>query len=306
MHIFLTGATGFIGSYVLQELREAGHTVRCLVRQMDQPLEIEDKGVEKVKGNILKPDTLVGLMRGCDAIIHLVGIIDEHPSKGITFEKVHDEGTGNVIEAALQEEVPQFVHMSANGARPDGVSAYQTSKWAAEERVRKAGFEKWCILRPSLVFGDPGPDRPEFCTRLAQTLIKPFPILPVFGDGKYQMQPVSVQEVAQAFVEALTEDEVQHQTLCVAGKDTFTYNEILDIISGGMGLDPKPKIHQPLWLVRPIIETVGQWGILPISTDQFRMLLEGNICNGASFYDFFKLETITFTASNLAYLKERT
>ena len=306
MHIFLTGATGFIGSYVLKALRAAGHTVRCLVRETDRPLSVEDDGVEKVKGNIQKPDTLSGLMRGCDAVIHLVGIIDEHPGKGITFEKIHDVGTGHVINAAQEEQITQFFQMSANGARPDGVSGYQTSKWAAEERVRNAGFEKWCILRPSLVFGDPGPDRPEFCTRLAQTLIKPFPVLPVFGDGKYQMQPVSVQEVAAAFVQALTEQKVHGQTLCVAGPEQFTYNEILDIIAQGMGLEPKPKVHQPLWLVRPIIETVGKWGILPISTDQFRMLLEGNTCNGSSFYDYFTLEPRAFSPESLAYLRERT
>lgn len=299
MHVYLTGATGFIGSYVLQALVRHGHTVRCLLRDPDAPLDAEGDGVDVVKGDVLRPSSLTGSMRGCDAVIHLVGIIEEKPSRGITYDAVHEGGTRHVVDEARVTGIDRFIHMSANGARPDGVSGYQSSKWAAEEHVRQAGFRHWTIFRPSLVFGDPGPDRPEFASRMARQLIEPFPVLPVFGDGTFPVQPISVEEVAEAFVQALADPAADQRTYCVAGKDTFTYREVLDVIARGLGIDPKPKLPQPLWLVRPLVRT----GLLPISSDQFEMLVEGNTCDPTAFYRDFDVTYRPFTPENLSYLQ---
>lgn len=306
MHIFLTGATGFVGSYILRELVRQGHTVRCLLRDTSEKFAVESDKIERVKGDITTPKSFAGTMRGCDGVIHLVGIIDEKPSKGVTFEAIHYEGTRNVVDEAKDAGVTRYIQMSANGARPDGVSEYQTTKWKAEEYVKRAGFDHWTIMRPSIVFGDPGPDKTEFATRLATTLIKPFPILPIFGDGQYQMQPVSVEEVAAAFVQALTLDAAHEQTYCVAGKKAFPYTDILDIITRGLGLEPKAKVPNPIWLVRPAVHTLGKAGLLPISPDQFEMLLDGNTCDSTAFYEDFDVTYQPFTPENLAYLKERT
>ena len=305
MHIFLTGATGFVGSYILRELVRQGHTVRCLLRDTEEKLAAEGKQVERVKGDITTPKSFAGTLRGCDAVIHLVGIIDEKPSKGVTFEAIHYEGTRNVVDEAKDAGVSRYIQMSANGARPDGVSEYQVAKWKAEEYVKRAGFDHWVIMRPSIVFGDPGRGNVEFATRLAKTLVKPFPILPIFGDGKYELQPVSVEEVAAAFVQALTLDAAHEQTYCIAGKEAYPYTEILDRIALGLGLEPKPKVPNPVWLVRPAVHTLGKFGLLPISPDQFEMLLDGNTCNSTTFYEDFEVTYKPFTPENLAYLKER-
>ncbi|GAB5519014.1 MAG: NAD(P)H-binding protein [Rhodothermales bacterium] len=302
MHVYLTGGTGFVGSYILQELLAAGHTVRCLVRNPDTA-ELP-QGVEVVKGDITKPKSLLGTMRGCDAVIHLVGIIEEQSSKGVTFEAIHHQGTVHVVDAAKDAEIERFIHMSANGARPNGVSAYQTSKWKAEEYVRKAAFEHTTIFAPSVLFGDPGPDNPEFASQLADTLIKPFPVLPIFGDGQYLMQPISVEEVAAAFVQALTNPEASGQRFCVAGKQQIPYVVVLDIITKALGMTAKPKIPSPIWLVRPAVHAAGKFGLLPISPDQFEMLIEGNTCDSAAFYNTFNLTSKAFNADTLAYLRD--
>lgn len=319
MHVFLTGATGFVGSYVLRALLEAGHTVRCLMRDRSAPLTLPpaDPGgawagapeaVERVRGDVTDPKSLQGVVRGCDAVVHLVGIIDEAPSKGVTFERIHAEGTRHVVRAARDAEIETFVLMSANGARRDGVSRYQTSKFAAEESVAHAGFEQWTILRPSVVFGDPGADNPEFCKQLLTTLIDPFPVWPVFGDGKYPMQPVAVEAVAAAFAQALTTPEAHGKRFCVAGPDRLPYTDVLDRIAYGAGLSPKPKIHQPLWLVRPAIKglsalPLGDFKLLPISEDQFEMLVEGNACDATAFEETFDVPRIRFAPDTLGYLK---
>lgn len=303
MRVFLTGATGFVGSYILRELVAQGHTARCLVRDPDTELAASGKQVEKVKGDILQPKSFLGTLRGCDAVIHLVGIIEEKPDDGVTFEKIHHDGTVNIVDAARDAEIDRFIHMSANGARADGVSRYQTSKWAAEEYVRNAGFREWTVFRPSVVFGDPGPDKPEFVKQLATTLIAAFPILPVFGDGAYGMQPISVEEVSTAFVQALTNGKTIGKTYCVAGKDVVPYTDVLDTITRALGHEPKFKIPQPLWLIRPIIQLGDSFGLLPISLDQFDMLVEGNTCDSSRFYDDFDVEPTPFTPEKLAYVK---
>lgn len=306
MHVFLTGATGFVGSYILKELINAGHSVRCLMRDTQEPLSIEHESIEKVKGDITKQKSLVGLFRGCDAVINLVGIIKENQRAGITFKRMHFEGAKYLIDEARASEIDVFIQMSANGAKAEGVSAYQTSKWQAEQYLQKAGFKQWTIFRPSVIFGAPAPGQPEFTSQLAETLIIPFPILPVFGDGSYQMQPVAVEDVAGAFVQALSTPSANQQTYCVAGPTAYAYTEILDILAEGIGISPKPQIKQPLWLVRPLVHSVGKLGVLPITPDQFEMLIEGNTCDPTAFYRDFDLKRIPFSAENLSYLQKET
>ncbi len=307
MHVFLTGGSGFVGSYILKALLDNGHSVRCLLRDTSAPMpldgQIDAARIERVKGDLTKPKSLAGLARGCDAVIHLVGIIKENPVQGVTFDALHRAATIHVVDEALDAGVRHFVQMSANGARPDGVSAYQTSKWHAEEYVRNAGFPRWTIFRPSVVFGAPAEGQPEFASQLVDTLVRTFPILPVFGDGTYEMQPVSVQDVAAGFVQALVNEASWQNTYCVAGNDVFTYSKVLDLLALGAGMEPKPQVNQPLWMVRPLIHSVGKLGLLPITPDQFEMLIEGNTCDASAFFEDFDLPAIPFAPESLDYLK---
>lgn len=305
MHVFLTGATGFVGSYVLDALIKAGHSVRCLMRDTEKPLGKvgPDAKIEKVKGDVTNPKSLTGLIRGCDAVIHLVGIIKEDRGKGVTFENMHHKAAVHVADEARDSGIDTFILMSANGVREKGVSAYQSTKWKAEQYVKKAGFKHWAIFRPAVIFGKPAKGQPEFSSQLVDTLIAPFPVLPVFGDGQYKMQPVSVEDVAAAFVQALSLEKANQKTYTATGPDVFTYSEILDVLATGAGMQPKMQIKQPLWLVRPVIHTVGQFDLLPITPDQFEMLIEGNTGDSTAFFEDFDLPKILFNSDSLAYLK---
>ena len=305
MKVLLTGGTGFVGGYVLSALLREGHNVRCVVRSRRRDPAFEGERVEQFEGDVIDPASLNGAAAGCDAVIHLVGIVEEKRSKGLTFDAVHFNGTKNIVDEAVRATVPRFIHMSANGARKDGVSRYQTSKWKAEEYVRQAGFDHYTIFRPSTIFGDPGEDNPEFAVRLARSLIKPFPVLPIFGDGSFPMQPVSVEEVASAFVQALTLETARRRSYCVAGEEQLTYKEMIDRITWAMGYHTRPKISQPIWLVRPIVHSVGRIGLLPISPDQFEMLIEGNTCDSSDFYRDFDVTYRPFVPGNLDYVRRR-
>ena len=302
MTVLLTGATGYVGSYLLDALLARGHAVRALSRGPAPELDGRD-GVETVRGDVVDRGSLDGAFDGAEAVVHLVGIIDEAPSKGVTFERVHVDGTRNVAEAARAAGVGRFVHMSANGARPDGRSAYQTTKWRAEEVVRGAGFEHLVVFRPSTLFGDPGPDHPEFAKRLWETLVKPFPVLPVFGDGGYQLQPVHVRACAGAMAEAVTRDASDGASYCVAGREQIAYREVLRRIARGGGVEPKPTAPVPIAVARLGVNTLGKAGLLPISPAQFEMLVEGNTCDESAFFDDFGVTSPPFDGESLSYLR---
>ena len=304
MRVLLTGATGYVGSYVLRELLRQGHTPRCLIRGPASDLAVQDESIEIVSGDVTDASSLWGLFSDCDAVIHLVGILEEHPRQGVTFERLHVDATRNVVEGAVDAGIECFIQMSANGARPDAGTVYQETKWTAEQIVKNAGFDHWTIFRPALLFGRPDPGRPEFSSTLLRDLVRPFPILPVFGDGQFELQPVHANEVASAFVDALTLDAARENTYVAAGPDRYPYVEILDRIALGAGLDPKPKVKVPIALARIGVNTVGRVGLLPISSEQFEMLIEGNTGDESAFYRDFDLPGTRYIPANLQYLED--
>src|SRR5439155_1586716 len=115
--IAVTGATGFVGRHITTVLARRGHTVRALVRDPRRAPTLQSLGVELVPGDLADAGALTTLLRGANAVVHLVGIIVEMGPA--TFHAVHVEGTRRVVEAARRAGVERFVHMSAVGARDE-------------------------------------------------------------------------------------------------------------------------------------------------------------------------------------------
>lgn len=270
MKVFLTGSTGFVGNEILKVLQNKGHTTVALVRDLNKARNI--KNVIYVKGDILKPESYEEHIKGCDAIINLVGIIREYPKKGITFENLHYQATKKIVDVAYSQNVKRFIQMSANGTRADALSEYHKTKFMAEEYIKSKGLD-YTIFRPSVIYG---PD--DRFINMLNRLMKMTPIFIYFGDGGYKMQPVSVYEVAELFVNALNEDKSIGKTYSVCGKDVYTYKEILKIISKVTGrktlLFPIPE-----FIIEMLVSMFGKTTWFPITTDQFIMLKEGNICD---------------------------
>src|SRR5260370_171617 len=194
MHrVFITGARGFVGGGVVQALRADGHVVRCLVRRGSEPLLKGLGAVERVEGDVLIRRTLDVAVAGCDAVIHLVGIIRERPALAETFERLHVDATLNVLAAASGAGVRRVLHMSALGTRPGARARYHQTKWRAEEAVRSSGLD-WTIFRPSIVYGHgdgfvtglaPMVRRPPVRAGLRGGAARPPPVAPpVVGPGR--------------------------------------------------------------------------------------------------------------------------
>ncbi len=140
---------------MLQRLVSERHNVHALVRDPGKAAKAGLIGVEYLAGDVVSGAGIDAAMQGCDAVVHLVGIIMEKKTgeKGSnTFDAVHHIGTRNLVEAAKRNGIKRFVQMSALGVRVDGVAAYQTSKWLAKKKFARAGSRfAFCGHRSSLV-----------------------------------------------------------------------------------------------------------------------------------------------------------
>jgi len=298
MKVFLTGATGFVGSQVLQDLLEKGHQVRCLVREGSQGKLRVWEGVEIAIGDVLGPESLREKLRGCQAAIYLVGIIREFPRKGITFDRLHYQGARNVMEAANEQEVSRFLHMSALGARPGAPSRYHQTKYMAEEYLKESGLA-YTIFRPSVIFGP----KDEFVNLLAR-MIQKAPLVPVVGDGKYKLQPVALENVSQGFVRALEMPETVGKAYEVAGPEKLEYNQVLDIIGEALGRRVR-KLHFPLSLMRPLVAGLEKFPSFPLTREQLIMLQEENVGDERPFFQDFGIRPLTFREGIARYIKRR-
>ena len=287
MKVFVTGSTGFVGNHVLNELLEKGHQVKALVRPGSEYKIKRPDEVEVVPGTVEEVADLIQGMKGCDATIHLVGIIRAFPSRGITFEKLHTEATANIVAAAKEMDVARLLHMSALGALEDGATSYLRTKFAAEELVRQSGLN-YTIFRPSLIFGRGGEAIKMFADMVKKIVV------PIIGDGQYRFQPVSVTTVAQGFEKALELKAAHGKTLDVGGPDNVTFDEIMDVLAKVMGNKTIVKIHLPVFPLRMATSALQHAPGYPLTTDQITMLLEGSVCDDEkTFYELLGLEPIS-------------
>jgi uncharacterized protein YbjT (DUF2867 family) len=268
MLIALTGATGYVGSRVVRKLLRREHEVRALVRRPERAGPLADLGVQLVAGDLRDAGALEALAAGAGAVVHLVGIIVE--ARGQTFAAVHVTGTRSLLAAATHAGVPLMVHMSALGARAEaGATQYHQTKWQAEEAVRASGLPH-VILRPSLIAG-PG----NAALKTMVDMIRLSPVVPVIGNGRYELQPVWVEDVAEAFALALERPDVRG-TFDIAGPERLSYHQLLDQLETALGVHRR-RVAVPVGMVRfAAAAGAGLPNLAPITPAQLQMLLEGN------------------------------
>lgn len=303
MRVFLSGATGFVGSHLLERLLSEGHSVTALVRDANsrkagavtrQPASANARA-ELFEGDVADGSGLEDGIRGCDAVIHLVGIIAQVGES--TFERVHVRGSENVVQAAKRAGVKRFVHMSAIGARPNGVSEYQTSKYRAEEAVRNSGIP-FVILRPSIIFGP----RDGFVNQMARVMKSAPFVRPVVGSGRSRFRPIYVRDVAQCFVDALTHNAALGRTVHLVGAEELTFEELLKRIAECIGVR-KRALHIPVPLMMLAAHVFSLLPIRPpVTPDQLAMLEEGSTADPEEMLQVFKFEPISFTEGLRTYL----
>jgi NADH dehydrogenase len=298
MNVLVTGGTGFIGRSVVEQLVDSGHHVRVLVRPNSAHGFSHLPGTaERADGDILDAD-LERHLDDVDAVIHLVGIIREIPSRGVTFRSLHVEATANLIRAMKAAAVERVVHMSALGSER-GASAYFETKLEAEQAIESSDLT-WTVIKPSVVYG---PDD-EFINMLASQVSR-LPMVPVLGDGRYELQPVHVRDVATGFAKALSMAETEGAVYEVGGPQKLSYNRILDEIAAALAREKIAKIHLPLAAMRPAVAVLQKLPFFPITTDQLDMLLMGNTCDERPYMSTFAIDPSSFAEGISEYLQPR-
>jgi NADH dehydrogenase len=196
--VTIIGGSGFVGRYIARRLAKDGWRVRVAVRRPNEALFVRPYGVpgqvEPVACNIRDDASVRAVIRGADAVVNCVGVLNSVGAN--TFDAVQAQGAGRVARIAAEQGVARLVQISAIGADDQSDSAYARTKAQGEAAVLSA-FPTAVILRPSIIFGT----EDRFFNRFA-AMTRMGPILPVVG-GNTRFQPVYVDDVAQAAVKAV-------------------------------------------------------------------------------------------------------
>jgi NADH dehydrogenase len=232
--VCVIGGTGFVGRHLCQQLAAQGYRVRVPTRERERakPLFLLPT-VEIVVADVHSPAALADVVAGCDAVINLVGVLhDGSELRG--FRAAHVELARNVVEACRSSGAKRLLQMSALGAASDGPSEYLRSKGEAERIVLDSGLEV-TVFRPSVIFG---PDD-RFLNMFAG-LARVLPVL-VLARHDARFQPVYVDDVAAAFVHALTDVKTFGRSYDLCGPQRYTLRQLVAWVSRTIGC-PRPII----------------------------------------------------------------
>ena len=221
--VVVFGGGGFLGRRLVRRLTAEGMTVRVAVRHPDPArVELRALGFDRVTvvpADVRDQASVAAAIAGTDAVVNTVSAYVEQ--SGVTFEAVHVQGAETVAREAVAAGVARLVLMSGIGADPDSTSPYIRARGRGELTVQQT-FPGATIVRPGAMFG---PGDALFST-LAE-LIKLLPVLPLIGSGDTRLQPVFVEDVAEAVARILTDPRTVGRTYELAGPGVYTLRELV-------------------------------------------------------------------------------
>lgn len=270
--VLMIGGSGFVGSYIAAQLCRSGHRVIIPTRHRERMRSwlLMLPNVTLVQTDVMDRRVLPQLVLGCSAVINLVGILQGSER---AFERAHYDLTCEVLEACRATGVKRYLHMSALGADANGPSMYLRSKGRAEDTVR-ASHEDWTIFRPSVIFGEGD----QFLSLFAG-LLKTFPIMPLAG-AHARFQPVWVQDVAAAFVHALTQPAWIGKSFDLAGPRVYTLAALLRYV-GDLTGHPRKIVPLPHWAAELQAFALSLLRNPPMSSDNLKSMTVDNVSNQA-------------------------
>ncbi len=222
MKIFVTGATGFTGSRVVPLLLQSGYEVRCLYRPSSDRSLLPQPQIEWVIGDLSNTQALTSAMQGTDALVNIASLGFGHADSIITATK-----NANIKRAIFISTTAIFTQLNAKSKKV---------RVAAELTIESSGLD-YTILRPTMIYGS---SRDRNMWRLIR-LMKQSPIIPIVGSGNHLQQPIFVDDVAQAIVSCLSNQNTIRKSYNIAGKHPLTYNAVIDTIA--------EKINKRVWKI---------------------------------------------------------
>lgn len=218
--VLVLGGTGFVGRHVCEKLVAQGIRVTVPTRRIDRAREVQLLPLLDVAvADVHDPAQLARLLPGHDAVVNLIAILHGNEA---AFERAHAVLPRTLAAAMQAAGVRRLVHVSALGADTQGPSMYQRSKARGEAALRESGLDL-TLLRPSVIFGADD----KFLNTFAR-LQAIAPVMPLAGAGT-RFQPVWVEDVAQAVVNALLDRRSIGLTIEACGPELFTLAQLVQL-----------------------------------------------------------------------------
>jgi NADH dehydrogenase len=228
------GGTGFLGRRVVRHLRRHGFDLRIASRHPDRAnglFALDDPQIRSVEANIHDERSVTDALAGAYGVVNAVSLYVEHGQE--TFHSVHVESAQRLAARARLSAVKRLVHVSGISSDAASPSLYIRNRGEGERAVR-AAFADATVIRPAVMFG---PDD-AFLTTILKLLSR-LPIYPMFGRGLTRLQPVYVEDVAEAIVKALERTDMHPTTFEFGGPRVYSYEELLRAVAHEAGLKPR-------------------------------------------------------------------
>jgi len=231
--ICLLGGTGFVGKHLANRLFQMGWQVRALTRQREKHRELLVlPTLELVSTDVYDQEQLNVQLAGCEAVINLVGILNETGSDGAGFSKAHVELPKKVIAACRENNIKRLLHISAlNADAKQETSHYLRTKGEAEDFVHAAEGLHVTSFRPSVIFGEDD----SFFNRFAALLRVPSPLF-MLPSGHAKFAPVWINDVVEAMVQTIDNPQHSGQRYNLCGPKVYTLQELVAYTAKLMGV----------------------------------------------------------------------
>lgn len=242
--ILLTGATGFLGEYVLKELVANGYCVTCFVRKTSNIKVLEELNVKYIFGELDSCSTICDALKGKDTLINIASLGFGHAP--------------NIIKACELTGVKRAIFISTTGIYTNLNPDSKEIRLDAEQLIKSSNLD-YTIIRPTMIFGTP---RDRNMWKLMKYLNR-MCVLPILGSGNYLQQPVYVKDLADAIIKAYKNPISINKAYNISGAKSLTYNEVVDITGKVLGKKVY-KVHVPMKLAYKLLEIYEKLSKNPI------------------------------------------
>lgn len=236
-HVFVAGATGYLGRHIVSEYLTRGWTVTALVRDASRAADLGNARV--VQAQATQPDTLTGLMQGVDLVISSLGITRQ--TDGVGYWDVDYRANLNLLDEAIRSDVARFAYIHVLGANQMADVPLVQAKSAFVEKLQAAPIAA-TVIAPSGYFSDMS----DFLAMAQSGRVW------LFGSGTYKINPIHGADLAATTADAI---EAARDWLDVGGPDVFSHDQLARLAFETLGTAPKIS-HIPDWIRRLALRVV--------------------------------------------------